>query len=99
MARGWTISMALMAALVAVDAAAESYEPSQDEPVEDEPAVVAEEDEDDRRLELDNHGAGLLSLAARATSTAVSGGPDERGDFGLGAVSYTHLTLPTIYSV
>lgn len=79
MARGWTIWMALVGVLGTAEAAAESSEPT-----EDEPAVVAEADEPTDDPAEDDHGAALLSLAARATSTAVVGGPDERGHFGLG---------------
>lgn len=93
--------MTLVGALLATDAAAESYEPEPDplaepdaEPDPDEPVVIAASDaqpetsaEEDEPLDdpvKDNHGAGLLNIAARATSTAVVGGPDERGHFGLG---------------
>ena len=43
--------------------------------------------------------AGSSSLATRTDGTVWSWGYDSYGNIGHNSVSYTHLTLPTIYSV
>eukprot|EP00975_Prorocentrum_lima_P037635 7915181-Prorocentrum_lima.AAC.1 len=48
-----------------------------------------------------DRGLPIEGVATRANVVAVLlwGEPNERTAFGVGAVSYTHLTLPTICSV
>ena len=69
------------------------------------PAVIEVLDGDITALQVDAianaantrllHGGGVAGAIARAGGPAVQRESDERSPIGLGAVSYTHLTLPT----
>ena len=75
-----------------------SPDQSSQQPVLDSPSLIGS------RSDARGH-ASVPSPAASTSSSGASGGsqlactPEQQHALGVAAVSYTHLTLPTIYSV